>query len=407
MRYGLLGEHLSHSFSKVIHESICDYKYELVEVAKDDLDSFMKDKEFSAINVTIPYKQDVIKYLDYVDERALAINAVNTIVNDNGYLSGYNTDFDGVISLLEKNKVSVQGKNVLILGTGGTSNTVKAVMEYLQAGRVEKVSRSGKNGALTYQEALERKDTNIIFNTTPNGMYPNNYSCPIDIDGFDKLEAVFDAIYNPLNSELVVKAKEKGLVSDGGLYMLVSQAVYAANKFVGHKIDSKEIDDVYYKLLNEKKNIVLIGMPGCGKTTIGQMLSDITNRKLIDLDVELEKYTGRTIPDIFRNDGEPQFRKLEMEVCKMFSSQTGVIISTGGGVILHKENIDALRQNGVIFYLQRDVEKLQLIDGRPLSRTIEDNKKRFSERKHLYESSCDYMVDNNGNIYDAIKEILK
>ncbi|MDO4499832.1 MAG: shikimate kinase [Erysipelotrichaceae bacterium] len=391
-RYGLIGAKLGHSFSKIIHEEIMDYEYDLIELNEEELEVFFKEKNFSAVNVTIPYKQTVIKWLDVVDEKARKINAVNTVVNRDGKLYGYNTDYYGIVSLLNRNKVEVKDKNVLILGTGGTSNTAYAVFEDLGAKSINKVSRTKRNNSLSYEEAYELKDTQIIFNSTPSGMYPHNEDCPIDINQFPNLEAVMDAIYNPLRTNLVLMAKDRGLKAEGGLYMLVAQAVKAIEYFKDINLDVSVLDTTFNKIYKEKENIVLIGMPGCGKTTISKKLK--TAKKLIDADEEIVKNTAKTIPDIFKEVGEKGFRDIEEETIKGIAKNSSQIIATGGGVILRKNNINNLKQNGKVFYLKTPLDKLQTGNGRPLSSDREALEKRYAERKELYEKYADTIIDN-------------
>ena len=317
MKYGLIGEHLGHSFSKDIHNMIGDYDYQLKEIAPQDLDAFMKARDFLGINVTIPYKQDVIPYLDEVDQAAQMIGAVNTIVNKNGKLYGYNTDFYGMKSLLEKMGLSVKGKKVLILGTGGTSKTAKALVQSLGCKSVAKVSRhpesetsegtdpssSSSCQVITYEEAIKETDTNIIINTTPCGMFPKTDAQPIALDSFSNLEGVLDAIYNPNSSNLILDAKKKGLKAEGGLYMLVGQAIKAAEFFFEKPIPADKADKIFNTILGRKENIVLIGMPASGKSTVGKQISRLLNRELIDSDAEIVKKEGREISEIFAKEG--------------------------------------------------------------------------------------------------------
>lgn len=314
MRYGLLGEKLSHSFSAEIHKSLGGYDYELIEVEKKDLDSFLKKKDFSAINVTIPYKQDVIPYLYYISDTAKSIGAVNTVVNKDGKLYGYNTDFLGMRALILKNGIDLNGKKVLIAGSGGTSKTALAVAKDLGAKEVYRLSRNPKDGLISYEQAeKQHSDANVIINTTPAGMYPKIEGAALDINKFDGLCGVIDAVYNPLRSELVQKALDKGVPAEGGLYMLVAQAAYACEKFIDTEISVNEIDRVFKKLERDKQNIVLVGMPGSGKTTIGKELAKKLGREFIDTDDVIKEQFG-DISEIFKVNGEQYFRKLERDV---------------------------------------------------------------------------------------------
>lgn len=404
-RYGLIGEKLSHSFSKAIHEQLADYQYELIELSPDQLADFMTQKDFTAINVTIPYKQAVIPYLDEIDERAAGIGAVNTIVNKNGRLIGYNTDFDGVKALLDKNGTDVRGKTVLVLGTGGTCKTVTKVLEHLGAGKILPVSRSGKNGAITYSTALGREDVQIVFNTTPCGMYPHVEDEPIDLAAFPRLEAVFDAVYNPIATRLVQQGREMGLPADGGLYMLVTQAVRASELFLDKPAKPNATDRVYSNLLCEKRNIILTGMPGSGKSTVGKMLAKNSRKTLVDIDAEIERRAGRAICEIFEEKGEEAFRQMETELCREYGAKTGQIIATGGGTVLRDENVASLRQNGVLFFIDSPLENLQPGGGRPLSKNREALAKRYEERYHRYCSTADIIIRNDKTPCSAARKI--
>lgn len=395
MEYGLIGEKLGHSFSKIIHEKIASYNYELKEISRDDIDLFMKKKDFKCINVTIPYKETVIPYLDFISSEAKEIGAINTIVNKNGKLYGYNTDYYGLRALIEKNGIDVKGKTCLILGSGGTSKTARCVLKQMDANNIYFVSRNKRDGFITYEEAKEIRDVNIIINTTPCGMYPNNEGLIIDINSFPSLEAVIDCIYNPLRTNLIISAKKRGLKCDGGLYMLVSQAVKSIEYFLDKKIDSSVIDKTYNDILKQKENIVLVGMPSCGKSTIGTQISEELNRSLFDTDKIIVNRIGMPIKDYFEKFGEKEFRKIEIEVVKEVSKLNSVVISTGGGVVLSEENMNALRQNGLIVYINRSLELLKPTSSRPLSHDIDSLKKVYEERKDIYKSVSDVEIKND------------
>lgn len=405
MKYGLIGEKLSHSFSKPIHESIADYEYEIMEIKRDELDSFMKEKSFCGINVTIPYKAAVIPYLDYVSQDAMKIGAVNTVVNRQGKLYGYNTDFGGMKALIENEGFDFKNAKILILGSGGTSKTARAVSEALGASNIITVSRSGE---VNYDNALLlHGDCDYIINTTPCGMYPNNDTYAIDPRDFNKLKGVVDVVYNPLETPIVRLAKEKGVKGVTGLYMLVAQAVLACEIFTEKKLEVKKITgEVFSKIKKEKQNIVLIGMPGCGKSTIGKALSELTGRKIIDTDDIIKEKYGE-ISDIFSNYSEDFFRDKESEAVKEVSKNSGYIIATGGGAILRKENIDLLRQNGVIFFLNRPIEDIIPTADRPLSSDYAALKKRFDERYDKYISAMDYEIFVDGDPENAAEKIME
>lgn len=408
MNYGCIAEKLGHSFSKEIHNRLFDYSYELTEVPKEKFDDFMKAKNFKAINVTIPYKERVIPYLDWISDTAKRIGAVNTIVNEDGFLKGYNTDFSGMIALINQNHIQLKNKKVLILGSGGTSKTALAVAESQDCLCAYRVSRDGKEDCITYQDAaLWHSDAEVIINTTPVGMYPVIDATPIDINHFPKVQAVIDAVYNPLRSKLVCDAKRKGIVAVGGLYMLVAQAAIAAEKFIGTKVPVSEIDRVYKELLTLKQNIVLTGMPGSGKSTIGQLLATETGMTYVDTDEEIVKREQKSIPDIFAEVGEKGFRHIESEVISSLSSMQSAVIATGGGAILNPENIERLRQNGKIYFIDRDLEHIVTTSDRPLSSNREDLEKRYRERYPLYCARSDRQIKIGNDPYFNMKIILE
>ena len=399
MKYGLIGEHLKHSFSKVIHEEIGDYVYEIKEIEPQSVEAFMKAKDFVAINVTIPYKETVIPYLDFIDESAKKIGAVNTVLNKDGKLYGYNTDYFGMKALIEKIGLEIKNKRVLIIGTGGTSKTAAAVASDMGAKEIIYVSSRVKEGAISYDEVYENySDIELIFNTSPVGMYPENDGTPIDITRLPSLEGLLDAVYNPIRTNLVLRAQESGIKSEGGLYMLVSQAIYAYEHFKGAKADNGLCNTVYNKVLKEKDNIILTGMPSSGKTTVGKYLAEKTGKKFVDTDEEIVKKIGMDIPTYFKLYGESEFRKIEAQVIKEVSKCNSQIISTGGGAVLNPENIRCLKQNGKIYFLNRALELLIPTGDRPLSMDKEALKKRYEERYQIYISTCDMEIDGNGTV---------
>ncbi len=408
MEYGCIGEKLTHSFSKIIHGELFDYDYQLKELAKNELDGFMKRRDFKAINVTIPYKQSVIPYLDEIDDTAREIGAVNTIVNKDGKLYGYNTDFIGMTELIDYNKILLDGKKVLILGSGGTSKTAFAVAKALNAKEVYRVSRGNTESCISYEDAVRRhNDAEIIINTTPCGMFPNIGNSPIDISCFGKLEGVVDAVYNPLRSALVVSAIDRGIKATGGLYMLVSQAVAAAEKFTGKTVKSEKTVAVYKKLFTEKQNVVLIGMPGCGKSTIGKRLAFQLSKRFIDTDEEILKQIGISIPEFFERYGESKFREIETKIIKELSAVQNAVIATGGGAILNTANIDFLKENGVVFFIDRPFENLVYSSDRPLSSSRDMMKKRYDERYDLYKACADKIIKTTQILEDNITAVKK
>ncbi len=408
MKYGLIGEHLPHSFSKTIHEYIGNRDYELCEVARDELDEFMKRRDFKGINVTIPYKQTVIPYLHEISERAKCIGAVNTIVNKDGKLYGDNTDFGGLSALIRKLKIRPEGKKALILGTGGTSNTAHAVLKTMGAETLYKVSRSEKDGSITYDEMYEEHtDAEIIINTTPCGMYPKPCEKPVDLAKFPKLEAVVDVIYNPLETILVIQAKSLGVKAQGGLYMLVAQAALSEEQFTGIKADKELLDSIYERILDEKRNIVLTGLPSSGKTTAGRRLSELTGRPFFDSDEEIEKQEGMSIPQIFEKCGEGGFREKEARVIAELSRKNGVIIATGGGSVLRQENVEALKTNGIIVFLDRNPETLVPTDDRPLFDKKDKINELYISRYPIYSMAADISIKADGGYAEAGDAIYK
>lgn len=408
MEYGCIGEKLTHSFSKEIHNLLFDYDYQIREIEKDKLADFLTAKDFKAINVTIPYKQDVIPFLDEISDTARNIGAVNTIVNRDGKLYGYNTDFAGMTDLIKTNEIEISGKNVLVLGSGGTSKTAVAVAKSLGAKSVVRVSRTAKEDCITYQTAYnDCQNTEVIINTTPCGMYPNIVGEPIKLELLPKTEAVVDAIYNPLCSNFVIRAKNAGLKATGGLYMLVAQAAFAAELFVGQEVKKERIYDVYKKIVSKKRNIVLTGMPSSGKSTVGKQLAQTLNMRFIDTDNEIERVSGKKISEIFENLGEDAFRDIESKVVEDVSAKQNCVIATGGGAILRDRNIMLLKGNGTVYFIDRPLEKLITTDDRPLSSNRDDLVKRYNERYNIYCKTADKKLQNDGElqtVIDSIKE---
>lgn len=407
-QYGLIGGKLGHSYSKIIHEQIADYTYELMPLPTEaEARAFMEKRTFAAINVTIPYKQLVIPYCDVVDPKAQAIGAVNTIVNRDGKLYGYNTDYAGFAYLAKAHGVDFAGKTVLILGTGGTHSTVTAVCRDGGAKEILTASRTGKDGALLYSEAMHRRDVQIVVNTTPCGMYPNVGQCLIDPKAFPRLEAVLDVIYNPFCTELLLRAEDCGVTAAGGFEMLVAQAVFAAEHFTGKTLDSAAIiPDVSRRLRHELANVSIIGMPGCGKSTVGAALAKRLGKKFVDLDAEIERRTGYTIPDIFAQEGEAAFRRYEADVLADIAKGNSQVIACGGGVIKNPANSRALRQNGPVLWVRRPLERLAT-GGRPLSKGGAALKQLEAERTPLYSAASTAVLENNGTLVEAVERAVE
>lgn len=407
MKYGVIGEHLKHSFSKEIHSKIADYVYEIKEIPPENVEAFIKERDFSGINVTIPYKETVIPYLDFISDDAKKIGAVNTVVNKNGKLFGYNTDYMGMRALIIRAYGEIKDKKVLILGAGGTSKTAHAVISDMDPkNEILKVVRENQSGTITYEKAYkDHTDAQVIINTTPVGMYPKNSYTAFDISSFSSLECVIDAVYNPIKTRLVQDAEEKGIKAEAGLFMLAAQAVYASAIFTGKEADGSLSEKVFSDVLREKENIVLIGMPCSGKTTVGKELARVTGKKFVDTDCEIVKKTGIDIPTYFGKYGEASFRKVEKEVIEEISKENSQIIATGGGCILDFENIRNLRSNGKIYFLDRSLENLIPTSDRPLSSDREALEKRYNERYAKYVSYADSIIDSNRRISEVADDI--
>lgn len=412
MEYGLIGSKLGHSYSKIIHEMLCGYRYDLCPLpTEEEARAFLTRRAFKAINVTIPYKRLVMGFCSYIDPRAKAIGAVNTVVNRNGLLYGYNTDYLGFAYLADAHGVEFAGRTVLILGTGGTHNTTSAVAKDKGAARVLTVSRhpDPEKGELSYAEAVH-SGADIVINTTPAGMYPNVGVCNLDVAAMPGLEAVLDVVYNPDKTELILRAEEAGVpVAVGGLEMLVAQAVYAAEYFLDRKFDDApaEIRAITAQLRKEQLNVALIGMPSCGKTTIGRALADRLGKRFVDLDEEIVRAAGRSIPDLFAAEGEDGFRAREAEQTARFAREGRQVLSCGGGVVKRPENLRALRQNGVVLFIDRPLDALTVGGGRPLSTSAEALKTMEAQRRPLYLAAADVVIPNETTVADAVTAALE
>ena len=398
--YGLLGEHLPHSFSPQIHRALGNKSYHLFEIAPETLEKFLTEKDFKGVNVTMPYKKTVMPYLDFISPEAEKIGAVNTIVVRDGKLHGYNTDYFGFEYMLEKSGISIKDKKVLVLGSGGASATVEAVLKDKGASETIIVSR---NGEVNYSNIYKHTDTDIIVNTTPVGMYPDNMNTPVDVSRF-KLSGVLDLVYNPLKTRLVMEAEKMGVKAASGLGMLVFQAKKAHEIFFDTTLDDEVCKKIEKSIRLQMCNIVLIGMPGSGKSTVGRLLAESLGRDLIDTDEGITQKHG-IISDIFASKGEEYFRDIESQAVKETAKQSGIIIATGGGAILREENVRALRQNGVIFFLNRPPEDITPTSDRPLSSDREALEKRFNERYDKYKSACDFEIISDTTAEDTVGKI--
>lgn len=422
--YGLIGEKLRHSYSKYIHSLLGDYSYDLIELSSSQLEVFLKKGDFKGINVTVPYKKDVIPFLSTISPEAEKIGSVNTIVNQNSKLYGYNTDYQGFLYAAEQAGIDFKGKKVIILGTGGTSLTASTVAQDKGAEKITLVSRTGTinyENIYTCQEGAICADTEIIINTTPVGTYPNNGEKIIELSRFPSCIGVIDVIYNPLSTALILEAEKLGIQCTGGLPMLIGQAIYASKIFISPSTvdttnnNSAIADDnvcektkqIFEKAEAEIKNIILIGMPGCGKTTIGKIISTLTGKTFVDTDTEIEKMTGKSIPLIFMEDGEEYFRQLEADIINTVGKENRRIIAVGGGAVLREENYRNLKQNGTIVFIQRELEMLAT-KGRPLSAGgIELLKKMYEIREPLYKKNSSITVHNENTQEETAEEIMK
>lgn len=402
IEYGLLGETLGHSFSPQIHKALADYDYRLLPTPRNQVEELLRRREFRGLNVTIPYKQTVIPLCDELDPRAAAIGAVNTVVNRGGRLTGCNTDIDGLIYLARRTGVDMAGKKVMILGSGGTSRTAQAAARELGAAEIAVISRSGADN---YGNLSRHADAQVLINTTPVGMYPHCGVSPVSLEAIPRLTGVLDVVYNPLRTALVMEAQARGIPASCGLPMLAAQARRAAELFTGEDIPDARLEEVIAGLTAQVRNVVLIGMPGSGKSAVGRVLAKRLGKEFVDLDALAVRRAGRPIPEIFAQEGEAAFRALEREIVREAGARTGCVISTGGGVVTCPENRDPLRQNGVLVFLTRALDQLPT-GGRPVSQST-DLRRLWVQREPLYRSFADLTVDNGGTIEDAADMIVK
>lgn len=402
MHYGLLGQKLSHSYSPQIHAALADYTYELMQIEPENLEAFMQEKNFAGINVTIPYKKAVLPYCNALSDQAKRLGAVNTIVKQpDGTLWGHNTDYFGFQQMVRISGLAVRNKKVLVLGSGGAGVTASAVLQDIGADVVI-ISRKGENN---YGNLHLHKDASVIVNATPVGMFPNTGLSPVNLAEFPNLQGVLDLVYNPSKTEFLLQAEKLGLVAQNGLYMLVAQAKESAEYFSSAKIPNSRIQDVYIALRQKTENIVLIGMPGSGKNTVGTILADSLNRKFVDTDALIVQRVGISIPAFIKQFGVEAFRQEESAVIQDISKQTGLVIATGGGCVTLEENYNPLHQNGKIVWIQRDIASLS-VDGRPLSQmgSLAD---MYEARKPLYSRFCDIVINNNATPNVAAQAIAE
>ena len=403
MKCGLLGEKLGHSYSPAIHAMLADYEYRLYEKAPDEVEDFIRNGDWNGLNVTIPYKKTVLPLCDEVSERARNIGSVNTLVKRaDGSIFGDNTDAYGFEKLIGRCGIAVAGKKALVLGSGGASVMAVEVLRSLGASPVVVISRRGEDN---YENLERHADARIVVNTTPVGMYPKNGAAAVDLADFPACEGVIDVVYNPARTALLLQAEKRGIPCAGGLYMLVGQAKRACELFTGTLIADTEIERIEGVLRREMQNIVLIGMPGCGKSTVGRLLAEKLNRPLCEADAEIVKAAWRGIPEIFASVGEAGFRKLETSVLRELGKRSGAVISTGGGCVTREENYDLLHQNGVLVWLKRDLDRLPK-EGRPLS-LQNDLRDMYARREPLYARFADMVIDNDGGLDETLGAILE
>ena len=395
--YGLLGRRLGHSWSVPIHQALGCEDYRLIELEPEELGPFLRREDIGGLNVTIPYKRDVMAFCDVIDEGAKAIGSVNTLVRRGGKLYGYNTDIDGFLYMLRRARISLMGKKVVVLGSGGASLTAQAAAKREGAREVVVVSRTGPNN---YENLSQRHgDAEALVNTTPVGMWPNLEGRPVDLSAFPDMEAVADVIYNPGRTNLLLQAEEGGLRRTGGLSMLVAQAKRAEELFFDKAIPDGETENIVTQLWQDRTNLVLVGMPGCGKTTVGRELARLSGKPFVDLDEEIVRRADKPIPEIFRAEGEETFRELETRVLADVCAQSGQVIATGGGAVLRAENRAAMRRTGRVYFLRRGLEELPT-DGRPLSQkgSLEE---MYRVRKPLYSAAADAVIDNSAALEET------
>ena len=400
LRCGLLGRKLGHSYSPQIHRELSCYEYKLYEKEPEELEAFLKSGTFDGLNVTIPYKKAVMAYLDEISPEAAAIGSVNTIVNRGGKLTGYNTDAFGFSWLLQKSGVEAAGRKALVFGSGGASVTVCHVLKSLGADPVVVISRTGENN---YENLDRHLDAKLLINATPLGMYPNNGESPVDLTRFSALDGVLDVVYNPARTALMLQAEQLGIPHASGLSMLVAQAKKACEYFTGNPVPDAEIDRIERLLSRQMENIILIGMPGCGKSSVGKALAAALNRPFLDADEEIVRRAGCSIPEIFAAQAEAGFRRAESAVLADLGKQSGIVLATGGGCVTRPENYPSLHQNGCIVWLTRDLSLLPT-DGRPMSQA-NPLEALWETRKALYEQFSDVKISNDRTISECVNAI--
>ena len=400
--YGLLGRKLGHSYSPAIHAQLGDAAYRCIELEPDQLGEFLKRDDIGGLNVTIPYKRDVLPFCTWTSESVRQIGAANTLVKRDGKLYAYNTDKPGFMEMTRRSGISVEEAKVLVLGSGGASLAVKAGLSSMGAAQIITISRSGENN---YDNISRHYDADVIVNTPPVGMCPKCIQSPLSLQGFRNLRGVLDVVYNPARTGLMLQAEELGIPHASGLTMLVAQAIRSHEIFFDTEVPDEMTDSILRTLRSDSFNIILAGMPGCGKTTVAGELGRLTGREVIDMDEEVVKAAGKSIPDIFQDDGEKVFRDMESEQIARFGAMSGKILSLGGGAVLREENYAPLHQNGRIYFLQRDLSLLGM-DGRPLSKDAATLENMYKERLPRYQRFADAEVENSGTPEETARTIL-
>lgn len=403
-KFGVVGQALSYSYELFVHSLIGDYNYKIHEISTNEFSTLIKTNDFKALNILSPYKKIAYDLSTAVSASALKSRFANLVTKDeDGTIKAYNTDYDAFKLLLNKHNVDVTDKKVLILGTGGVANAAKVALNEAGAAKVVFVSRHGQNN---YDNISINFDSDILINATPVGRYPNNGLSPIDLDGFSKLFLVIDFVYNPIRTALIQQAIERGIRVISGSYMLAASAVSSARIFLEEQFDNDFIDSLKKKILSEKLNITLIGMPGSGKADIGRALAGTLQRPFVDLDVEVEKMENMSVADIFSTRGEGYFRAAEKNIALKYCKQNGNIISTGGGAILSKENRNAIRENSFVVYIERNFLDLYN-DGRATPTSIENLQRMNELRTPIYESMADTIIRAHSSIDANVNMILE
>lgn len=401
-KFGLLGRTLGHSWSPRIHGLLGQYEYNLQEIEPEALAGFLRDTELGGMNVTIPYKKDVVPFCAGLSPAAQAIGSVNTLIRRSDGWHGDNTDYDGFLAMAAQCDVDYRGRKALVFGTGGASLAVKAALKALGCDPIVTISRSGPDN---YDTLDRHADAEILVNTTPLGMYPNTDASPVDPGRFPGCKAVLDVVYNPMRTKLLLDAEALGIPHAGGLTMLVAQARRSAELFAECAIPDSRVNEIVHILEREMENIVLIGMPGCGKSAVGRRLAKALDRPFIDADEYLVQQAGMTIPEIFAAEGEKGFRRRETAVLEELGKRSGLILATGGGCVTRAENYPLLHQNGRIFWIRRDLRRLPTA-GRPLSQK-NSPAALYKQRKDLYRAFADHIVDSDEIFDHTLKQIME